>query len=367
MVETGIIVLCLLVNALLAGAEMAFVAVSKPGLRELVRQGHKKAALLLKLREHPERTLSVIQIGITMVAALAGAVGGAGAEEVLSPGIERWLGVTESTADTIAIGIIVLPLTYFTVVVGELVPKTLALKHALSFALRAAPWLSLSDKMLGPVVTVLEWSTKQLLKLLTLWPRRSSEAEGRETIEDTVELATLSLQHRQYVLNLVDLERKRVQDIYLPWEQVIAIDSQQQAQEVETIVVTSGHTRLPVMKASKVCGVLNTKEFIALRATGQDDWSSLIRPVVELQAKTPLLTGLKLLQDRRNHMGIVYSGQTRLGIVTLEDVLEEVVGDIYDEDDEEGTLKRILSSSTKARGTWPQRSLDPSRPISQDR
>src|SRR5215212_6993079 len=182
MVETGIIVLCLLVNALLAGAEMAFVAVSKPGLRELVRQGHAKAELLLRLREQPGRTLSVIQIGITMVAALAGAVGGAVAEEVLSPSIETWLGVTENTADTIAIGIVVLPLTYLTVVVGELVPKTLALKHSLGFALRVAPWLSLSDRILGPLVTMLEWSTKQLLKLLALWPNRRTTAEAQELI-----------------------------------------------------------------------------------------------------------------------------------------------------------------------------------------
>jgi putative hemolysin len=360
MIETGIIVVCLLVNALLAGAEMAFVAVSKPGLRELVRQGHIKAELLLRLREQPGRTLSVIQIGITMVAALAGAVGGAGAEEVLSPSIENWIGVTENTADTIAIGIVVLPLTYLTVVVGELVPKTLALKHSLGFALRVAPWLSFSDTILGPLVTMLEWSTKQLLKLLALWPNHRANAEAQERIGDTVELGSLSSQHRQYVLNLVDLETKQVQDIYLPWEQVIAVDSEQSAQEVETIVVASGHTRLPVLKGTAVAGILNTKEFIALRATGGDNWSSLVRPVIELQAKTPLLTGLKFLQDRRIHLGIVFTGRTRLGIITLEDILEEVVGDIYDEDDE-GTIRHILSSSIKARGHWPQRSLNPFR------
>ncbi len=90
MIEAGIIILCLLVNALLAGAEMAFVTVSKPGLRELIRQENTKAELLLRLREYPGRTLSVIQIGITMVAALAGVVSGFVAEEGLSPIIESW-------------------------------------------------------------------------------------------------------------------------------------------------------------------------------------------------------------------------------------------------------------------------------------
>lgn len=356
--EMAIIVVCLLVNAVLAGAEMAFVAVSKPGLRELVRQGRKKAELLLKLRENPERTLSVIQIGITMVGALAGAVGGAGAEEILSPRIETWLNVTENTADTIAIGIVVLPLTYFTVVIGELVPKTFAIRNPMGFALVVAPWLLLADRIFGPLVTVLEWSTKQFLKLPNLWTKRSAEAEVGESAEAMVELGSLSRQHRQYVVNLVDLERKQVQDIYLPWEQVIAIEWDQSVQDVQTVVATSGHTRLPVLKGQTVVGVLNTKEFIALLAAGGDKWSSLVRPVVEIQARTPLLTGLKLLQDRRSHLGIVYAGQSRLGIVTLEDILEEVVGEIYDEDDE-GTLRRILSSSTKALGHWPHQSFKP--------
>lgn len=268
MLELFIVLMCLVCNALLAGAEMAFVAVSKPGLRGLVRQGHRKAELLLTLREHPERTLSVIQIGITLVAALAGAVSGAGAEEELSPTIEAWFGVAETTADTMAIGIVVLPLTYCTVVIGELVPKTLALKHAQDVALRAAPWLSYSDKILGPLVTLLEWSTKRLLNLLSLWPKRSGHVEHGESVEDTVELGALSMQHRQYVLNLVDLETKRVQDIYLPWEQVIAVDVAHSAQDVEAVVITSGHTRLPVLKGAAVAGILNTKEFIALHAAG---------------------------------------------------------------------------------------------------
>jgi putative hemolysin len=344
MKEIGIIIVCLLFNALLALTEIAFVVVNKPSLRQLVRQGHSRAGVLLRLRETPERTLSVIQIGLTLALALAGVAGGVGAEEELSPVITRWLDVSEDMADAIAIGLAVLPLTYFTVVLGELVPKSLALRHSLTIALITAPWLSLFDKILGPVVTVLEWSTKRFLWLLRFLSRqRIGVSKEGEAADVTVELGLLSTQHRQYVMNLVDLERKRIREIYLPWDKVTVVDAGSTSSEVQATVISSGHTRLPVLKEGQVIGILNTKEFAALRASGREDWVSLTRPVVELQADTPLLTGLRRLQERRMHMGVVYSGKERLGVVTLEDILEEVVGEIYDEDDD-GALLRLLGS-----------------------
>ena len=178
--------------------------------------------------------------------------------------------------------------------------------------------------------------------------REFGESKESESADATVELGLLSTQHRQYVMNLVDLERKRIREIYLPWDKVTAVDVESAASEIEAAVISSGHTRLPVLKNGQVIGILNTKEFAALRASGREDWMSLIRPVVELQADTPLLTGLRRLQERRMHMGVVYSAKERLGVVTLEDILEEVVGEIYDEDDD-GALRRLLSTGPLAR------------------
>lgn len=356
MLELLIIVCCLLLNGLLAAAEIAFVAVHRPFLRELARQGHTRAPLLLQLRENPERTLSVVQIGITLVGAIAGAVGGAGAEELLSPSLENRLGVSEATADTIAIGIVVLPLTYATVVVGELVPKSLALRNSLGFALRAARWLSLFDKLFGPIVTLFEWSTKQVLWLLGLLRLRKIGPAASEPPEETGEAAesaitiqSLSAPHRQYVLNLVNLERRSLKEIYLPWNNVVRVRHDQPVEEVEAAILSSGHTRIPVVQEPDVIGILNTKEFMSLRKSGQDSWMSLIRPAVKLQATIRLITGLRMLQEQRMHMAVVYANNTLLGIVTLEDILEEIVGEIYDEDDD-GRLRRLLSTTPRTMG-----------------
>lgn len=354
MLELLVIIMCLLLNGLLAAAEIAFVAVHRPHLRELAHQGHARAALLLRLREKPERTLSVVQIGITLVGALAGAVGGAGAEELLSPGLETHLGLSETSADTLAIVIVVLPLTYATVVIGELVPKSLALRNAVGFALRTARWLSLFDTLLGPIVTLFEWSTKQVLRLIGLFRGRTAgaaahSASSEETSDGagpTVTLQSLSASHRQYVMNLVNLERRTLKEIYVPWEHVLCVRSSQSAEEIETAILSSGHTRIPVVQGQNVEGILNAKEFMGLRRSGVDNWTSLLRPAIKLQADVRMIASLRLLQEHRMHMAVVYADRTLLGIVTLEDILEEIVGDIYDEDDD-GRLRRILSMTAR--------------------
>ena len=348
MIEVIIIAVCLLLNAVLAGTEIAFVVATRPSIRELSRQGDRKAQILLQLREKPERTLSVIQIGITLVAFVAGAVGGAGAEEWLSPLIEQYLATGEEVADAVAIAIVVIPLTYASVVIGELLPKSVALRYALRIAVRAAPWLAWLDKWLGPVVSVLERSTKGLLLLFFRGKSRAdlSHADSAQTVE----LSQLSSQHQLYVVNLVALEQKRLRDVLLPWNQVVTVDVSQSLKEVEEVVIQSRHTRLPVLQDGAVVGILNSKEFLAFRALNESNWVALVRKPITMPDSMPLLQGLKLLQEQHMHLGIVYSDNVLSGIVTLEDILEEVVGEIYDEDDD-GRLRRLVNATLKkARG-----------------
>jgi putative hemolysin len=343
MEELIVVLLCVGFNAAFSGVEMAFVSVSRPLLRELARKGNKSAEQVLTLRLKPERTLSVIQVGITLVGAIGAAVGGAGAEELLSPFLQSYFQVSENSSEAMAIIIVVLPITYLSVVIGELVPKSFAMKNPLPIVLHSARWLVLFDKLFGPAVTVLEWSTQFILRYI--FRRRPSLITTETVLESTVLLEGLSKQHQQYILNLVNLEKRRVKDILVPWKEVVHVEANQPVEDVEDIIILSGHTRLPVLALGEVTGVLNSKEFISLRASKKSEWDAIIRNVVQLHEGVPLLQALKIMQEQRSHLAVIRSNNQPAGIITMEDIFEEIIGDIFDEDDD-GRMRRILSTSS---------------------
>lgn len=340
MEEVIVVLICLGINGLLAAAEMAFVTVTKPRLRQLRKMGDKNAAIILQLRENPERTLSVIQIGITLVGVLGAAVSGAGAHETLTPWLIQTHAIPELAAEIISIIVIIVPLTVMTVVWGELVPKTLAIRSPHKIALASARWLVWFDQIFLPLVSFLEWSTK---KILVVFFQKSKPDIAHHTLE-SVDLDLLSNQARQYVLNLVSLEKKKVHDVFLPWENVDFVDHETPMTDVEAVIFRSGHTRLPVMYNGAIFGIINTKEVLSLLRAGEQDWHKIIRPISKVDENHSLLKALLQMQEKRSHLSAVYSGAELLGIVTMEDIIEEVIGEVYDEDDD-GNLRRIMNTS----------------------
>ncbi len=342
--EILIVSICLTLNALLAAYEMAFVSVPRSELRALSKAGNKNAAALLNLRENPERTLSIIQIGITLVGAIAAAVGGAGAGETLEPYFIQNFNMSERTAEVLSLIIVVIPITYLSVVVGELVPKTLALRDPAKIVLAGAKPLFIADRIFSPVISVLEWSTQRILK--TFFPRSKAT---QPTEVATVELTEFSPVHQKFMLNMADIERKLLRDILLPWAQVNFVQKSATLDEVFQVVLNSGHTRLPVKENGVVLGLLHTKEFISLRESGEPNWQSIVRPTLMLKPTDSALGTMRLLQDKKTHMAMVASPQGQLmGIVTLEDILEEVIGDIFDEDDD-GRVRKVYAAKIKSR------------------
>jgi putative hemolysin len=334
-----LIAVCLILNAFFAAFEMAFVALTRSRLKELAKTGNQTAIKLAHLRQNPERTLSAIQVGITLVGALAAAIGGAQAYENVAPYLSQRFEISHPLASIASMVMVVIPLTMVNVIFSELVPKTLALRSPLKIALFATKWLLLLDRIFLPLVNFLEWITKKILHLVFPRSRPDESTSGAETVE----LDSLSVQARQYVLNLVAIEKKRVRDVSLPWAQVDFVSPTDPISEVEAMVLRSGHTRLPVMNDGQVAGIINTKELLALVKAGAVAWTQIIRPISKVQGADTLLKALRQMQEKRSHLSAVYEGTNLTAIVTMEDVIEEIIGEVYDEDDD-GALRRILTT-----------------------
>jgi putative hemolysin len=329
MLEFLIVGVCLFLNAILSCVEMAFVTVSKAHLRKLSIEGDRLAQKVLQLKSKPERVLSVLQIGITLVGLISAAVGGVGAEEFLTPFFRSRLNLSEEVAEGLSITAIVIPLTYFSVVIGELVPKSLALRFPMRFAKLGGFFLGALDRFFSPVVFLLEISTKILIQPFI--KRLGSEIYVEQAA--SIDLDDLSESHKQYVVNLIAIGKRKVKDILLPWDKVTKIDTSAHHTDVMGLIRLVRHTRIPVVENGHPIGILHSKEFISEVEVAKMNWHELIRPLIFLTLEEPILNALKILQAKKSHMAVIRQKGEVLGIVTLEDIFEEVVGDIYDEND----------------------------------
>lgn len=322
---------------------MAFVTVSKPHLRKLAKQGDKQAQKVLALRLNPERVLSVLQIGITLVGAVSAAVGGAGAEESLSPFFQSYFEISEKASETLAIFVVVVPLTYLSVVIGELVPKTLALRFPMRFAKLGSYILVFLNKVFAPVVYILELSTKLIISPFI-------KKMGDETVSEqssSIDIDDLLDSNKQYVFNLIAVDKRKVKDIIVPWDAVTKIPKDSHYTEVLDLIRTTRYTRFPVIdEESNPVGILHAKDFNSEAEVSRINWHELIRPILFLSTEERILSALKLIQNKKSHIAVIKNKTDIVGIVTLEDIFEEVVGDIYDDDD---NPQYLLSSNSKIR------------------
>lgn len=342
MFEFLVIIICLLLNAILSGIEMAFVTVSRAHLKQMAAKGQTSAQRILKLKENPERTLSVLQIGITLVGAISAAVGGASADTLLTPYFQKTFSLSSETANVLSIVAVVLPLTYLNVVIGELVPKSLALRFPMRLAFAGAIPLKMLDKVFAPFIYILEVSTRVILAVIS----KGMPAEKLTEANTSIDIEPLSDLHKQYVFNLVHVDKKTVQDILVPWENVSVLLIEDHYQQVMKVIKESRHTRLPVLKDDRVVGLLHAKEFVSELEISRLDWTQLIRPAVKVGAKEPILTVLKKLQLNNSHIGLVVAAGQHVGIVTIQDIFEEFIGELSDEDD---NARVLLSSNSKIR------------------
>jgi len=329
-----------LVNGVLAGAEIAVVALRGSRLDQLVAEKSQRARAVKALRDDPERFLATVQIGITVIGALAGAFGGATFAEDLAPVLRRVPRVGDH-ADTIALGLVVALISYLSLVLGELVPKSLALRHAEKYALLIGrPLLGLSW-LTRPLVWFLTVSSNVLLRLFgdrtTFTEARLSPEEISQLVEEATKTGSVDPSAGQIASRALELPELSAAQVMVPRMRMACLPAEATLDDVRRLVAERGHTRMPVYEGSldHVIGYVNVKD-VFTRAHGGRQFTlrDVLRPAYFVSESARAVTLLDEMKKRRTQLGIVVDEQgATSGIVTLEDLIEELVGDIRSEHD----------------------------------
>ncbi len=357
--ELLIIALLILVNGVFSASEMALVTVRRSRLAQLAEEGHAGVRTVERLKENPGRFLATIQLGITFLGFLASAF----AAVSIVDGLEATLatfGPLRDFAGAISLIIVTLALTLFTLVFGELVPKQIGLAHAERVSLSVAWLIDLLGTVFGPIVAMLTWITHLISRLFradVTAQERISADELRLIIEQGGEQGILEAEEEQMIHAVIELGERRVHEVMVPRVAMATLPQDATFEEAIELVVEQGHSRIPVYHDTidEIVGILYAKDLLPyLRPdTGpRPPLRKLLRPPVLVPESMSIDDLLHELQRRKVHIAIVldeYGGTA--GLVTIEDLLEEIVGEIQDEYDvEEPMIVRLSDDEIRIDG-----------------
>jgi putative hemolysin len=331
--ELGIIFLLLIANGIFAMAEIAVVSARKPRLRRMADQGQASAKVALELAESPNRFLSTVQIGISLVGVFAGAFGGATLASKLAAPLAQFPALAQH-ADKIAFAIVVAIITYFSLVLGELVPKRLGLSNPEGIAMAMARPMNWLSRFAGPVVAFLSASTEGLLRLFGFKQSRElgvSEEEVRLMMQEGVRAGAFNTVESHIVHSALELDQLPIREIMTPRPKVIWLNQEDSHEQIWHKVVVSGHSHFPVYKENRdyTVGVVSLKAVYANLAAGipvklRDLMTS---PLVVPESQT-VLQLVETFKKSGKHMALVADEfGSIVGLVTLNDVMEAIVGE----------------------------------------
>ena len=348
--DLGLILLLILLNGFFVAAEIAFVTVRRTRLDELADEGDRRAARALRLLKDPGRCLAVIQVAITFLGALASAVAAVSIVELLATLLSgiSWIG---ERAGALALLIVTLLVSIVSIVLGELIPKGFALANPDRIALAASGPISLFAKIVSPLVALLVLLTKAISKPFGIDPTRTPElsaAEIRLIVEQGSQQGVLEAEEEQMISAVMSLSDSKLHEVMVPRIDIVAIDQEATFDEAVEVVLKEGHSRTPLYRESvdHIVGILYAKDLLRLIAAGgpRPRLRDIMRPALFVPESQSVDDLLHELQRRKVHMAVVldeYGGTA--GLVTIEDLLEEIVGEIQDEFDEEEPMKVEIS------------------------
>ena len=353
--EIVIIVVLILVNAFLAASEIAIAAARKPRLRALADDGNPAAARVLALNENPGRFLATVQVGITLSGFFASAIGAVSLVEAVS----SWLAgapldAASRNASTIALVLVTALLSFASIIFGELVPKTLAVQQAEAVALRAVRPIDVLSQIARPIVFLLTATTNGVLRLFGARSRAALPSVTQDELLAMLEAAedegVVEAADADLIEHAFEFGATTVESVMVPRVDVTALDGEIPLEHAVTVFFSSGYSRVPIYedRLDNVVGILHVKDVFRLLWTRERDPSTPVRDVARpayfVPQMKPIDELLAELRARRVHMAVVvdeFGGVS--GIVTLEDLLEELVGEIVDEFDPGQELVREVA------------------------
>ena len=350
-VELVIIAVMVILNGVFAGYEIALAAVTVARLQVLVRENRAGAKAALYMKENMEASLAAVQVAITLLGAIAAAVGGAGAAESIRPYLLDHFHFSPAAATVAALAVVVIPLTFLTIMFGELIPKVFSLRNKEWVSLRLSPVMRWFCFSVWPVVWLFESGVMGLLAWTERRWRPGSPSSSKREAAELIELRAYAASARasrvigereeRIILGAARLSSMTVRDIMLPAEHFNMLNVQASLGESLVTAHLEMHTRFPVAERSgdpqSILGYVNFKDLVALMRLSQPHEASLraiLRPMLNLDANLVLTVCLERMIREHTHIALACeAGGKVVGLVTLEDILEELVGDIQDEYD----------------------------------
>lgn len=334
-----IIVLLIVANGIFSGSEIAIVSARKIRLEQLAKRGNRKARLALKLANSPNNFLSTVQIGITLIGILSGAVGGA----TVAQQLETFFELIPSLApysETLSLTIVVTTITYLSLVIGELVPKRVALNNPEQIACNVAGPMQLLAKLTAPVVHLLGFSTEGLLKILGI--KASDEPPvTEEEIKSLLEQGTLAgmfeAAEQEMVSRVFRLGDRPIKSLMTPRTSIAWLDVEGSQEENEREILDSSYSRFPVGDGSldNCLGILRVKDFLSAYLLKESiDLRKILQPPLFVAESTRALKVLEIFRQSGTHIALVtdeYGGIE--GLVTLNDLIEAIVGNLPNNDE----------------------------------
>lgn len=341
--DIGLIAVLLMLNGLFAGSEIALVSLHEGQLRALERTAGRRERALVRLARDPNRYLGTIQLGITLAGYLASATAAVTLAEPLVPTL-RFLG---GAAEAIAITAVTVVLAAINIIVGELVPKRLAMQYPQRWAVVVAPMLDRLATLTKPMVWLLGRATDVLVRMFGGNAEASGEQLSAQELQELVSVQrVLTPEQREMISGALEIHERLLREILVPRRAVVTLPCEMSLAAARKTLVASGHSRVPVVRGrdlDDVIGVVHLRDLLHDHATVE----SAVRPVLNLPDSLPVSGALRRFKSDREQFALVVDERGGVaGIVTLEDVLEEIVGEIYDETDRD-----VLAVQRMADGT----------------